>query len=313
MAIPRLPVLVAALSACVAPSTSTAPSPPDSDGGPPSSTVGVLVMAHGGGAEWNRTVSAAVAPLSERMPITLAFGMADPATLTASLDSLRDRGVEQVAVVRMFLSGRSFLTETRYLLGLDGDVHEGEHDSPAAHAGGMASMHGPLHPIEHGLTVATHQEGMLLSEEAGRILAGRAEGLSQSRGDESVLLVAHGMGDDAENDAVLASLDRVARGIRAAGFQEVETATLREDWPEKRAEAERRLRTFVERETAAGRRVLVVPARLSGFGPYAEVLDGLEYVPGEGLLPHDEISVWIERTAARIACAQGWESGLGTC
>lgn len=315
----RLLVLAAALGACVAPPPSPAP-PAGSGDDAPASSVGVLVMAHGGGPEWNRTVSEAVAPLAGRMPISLAFGMADPATLTASLDSLKGQGVERVAVVRMFLSGRSFLPETRYLLGLD-DAH-GERQSrpghdgdvgPQGHTGGMTSMHGPLHPIDHGLAVATHDEGLLLSVEAESILAARARELSHSSESESVLLIAHGMGDEAENDAVLAALGRVARKIEAAGFQEVETATLREDWPEKRAEAERRIRTFVEHQTAAGRRVLVVPARLTGFGPYAEVLNGLEYVPGEGLLPHREISTWIEKTAARVSCAQGWEIGAGGC
>lgn len=306
-------VLAVVLGACAAPA-STAP------GGPPAPAtergdpnLGVLVMAHGGGAEWNRTVSDAVAPVAEELPTALAFGMADPATLTASLDSLRARGARRVAVVRMFLSGRSFLAETQYLLGLD--AGRGGHPTAGERGPGvgMTSMHGALHPIDHGLEVATHDDGMLSSVEAERILTERARELSASPAEESVLLIAHGMGDEAENDQVLAALERVAEAVRSAGFHAVWTATLREDWPEERADAERAIRAFVERETAAGRRVLVVPARLSGFGPYADVLTGLEYRPGEGLLPHEEISGWIRGTAERIACSQGWRNGLGSC
>ena len=37
---------------------------------------GVLVMAHGGSPEWNRSVESAVEPLRSRCKIEIAFGMA---------------------------------------------------------------------------------------------------------------------------------------------------------------------------------------------------------------------------------------------
>jgi hypothetical protein len=80
--------------------------------------VGVLVMAHGGTEEWNAAVREAVEPLTENMPTAVAFGMADPLSLSASLAALEEAGVERVAVVRMFLSGESFAGQTKYLLGL---------------------------------------------------------------------------------------------------------------------------------------------------------------------------------------------------
>ena len=86
----------------------------------------------------------------------------------------------------------------------------------------------------------------------------------------------------------------------------VEVATLREDREEARVAAEAAIRSFVESQTAQGRRVLVLPYRLSGFGPYAAVLEGLDYVAGDGLLPHDAISRWIEQTAAGVACENAW-------
>ena len=42
---------------------------------------GVLVMAHGGGPEWNQSVLDAVAPLGERHPVEVAFGMADACSI----------------------------------------------------------------------------------------------------------------------------------------------------------------------------------------------------------------------------------------
>jgi len=38
---------------------------------------GVIVMAHGGDEGWNASVEAAVAPLRDRLPVEIAFGMAD--------------------------------------------------------------------------------------------------------------------------------------------------------------------------------------------------------------------------------------------
>ena len=59
--------------------------------------------------------------------------------------------------------------------------------------------------------------------------------------------------------------------------------------------------------------MIVVPARLSGFGPYAEVLEGLDYVGTSGLLPHPLITEWIRARALGIACIEEWESPLGAC
>jgi hypothetical protein len=62
--------------------------------------------------------------------------------------------------------------------------------------------------------------------------------------------------------------------------------TLREDWPDKRQAAEVRIRGFVERADREGGRAIVIPFRVQGFGPYTEVLNGLDYVSdGRGLVP----------------------------
>ena len=167
--------------------------------------------------------------------------------------------------------------------------------------------------VEHDLTVATHADGILVSSEAAAIMAARARDLSVDPDTESVLLVAHGMGDDSENERVLAAMDAIAEEVRKGDFARVRTATLREDWEGPREIAEAEIREYVEAEAAEGRRVLVLPMRLSGFGPYAEVLDGLAYVPGDGLLPHAEMATWVRRTADLVSCGAGWGSVTGAC
>ena len=49
--------------------------------------VGVLIMAHGADDEWNQSVVQAVDPISENLPVAIAFAMANPMPLQAGLDS----------------------------------------------------------------------------------------------------------------------------------------------------------------------------------------------------------------------------------
>ncbi len=63
---------------------------------------------------------------------------------------------------------------------------------------------------------------------------------------------------------------------------------------------------FVARAQAEGRKAIVIPFRLSGFGPYAEVLSGQEYVADKrGLLPHVNITSWIRRQAGELQARLG--------
>lgn len=131
------------------------------------------------------------------------------------------------------------------------------------------------------------------------ILVERATHLSVDPPSEDVLILAHGPGDEAENERWIAKISARAAAIRAARpFRRVQVHTLREDWPEKREAAERVVRQFVERAAAEQGRALVIPFRVEGFGPYAEVLKGLTYVSdGVGLLPHTQVTQWIARQA----------------
>jgi hypothetical protein len=289
-------VLLIAVAGCmpVIPPAQPAPTPPPAE-------VGVLVMAHGGSPEWNATVADAVAPLDAEIPTVVAYGMADPVTMASALDSLRSVGVDRVAVVRLFLSGQSFLKRTEYFLGLS-DNADASFVAPGPDA--------PPAPIDHGLSIATHQRGLMTSAEARQIAVERALAQSRERRSETVLLLAHGMGDEEENDRVLNAMALIATDLRQEGFAAVEVATLREDWGEKRVVAEAAIREFVAGQTDEGRRVLVVPIRLSGFGPYAKVLAGLDYTPAPGLLPHARVGDWIRQTASTVFCEKGWQSTM---
>ncbi len=268
---------------------------------------GLLVMAHGGTPEWNETVMAAVQPSTDVLPTAVAFGMANPYALQTALDELEKQGVERVAVVRMFLSGESFLDQTEYFLGLSG-----QRPDQFVLMGPAAADPDARFPLQHSMQVGTHTHGILDSRYVSNIMVDRAGALSTDPSNEAVLLIAHGMGDDGENNRVLASMTRAAGQLGAEGYADVEIATLREDWEEKRLAAEAEIREYV-RSQATQRDVLVIPLRLSGFGPYAEVLDGLEYSAGDGLLPHSDIGRWVLDTANDVTCASGWGPITGAC
>jgi hypothetical protein len=325
----RPSLLLAALAVLLAPSAAAQPA----DDAP-----GLLVMAHGGDPAWNASVEDALAPLRQRYPVALAFGMADPASLGAGLGELAERGAERVAIVRLFLDGRSFLHQTEYFLGLRDDppaqfILHGAHGAPAGHgaagghaAAGHGSGHGSEHgaaadhgsaadhsaaatpqPVDHDLALALSLDGLMQADEVSQILASRAEAISESPAEESVLVLAHGTGDDVENARWIAAMERLTGDLRADGYHAVRVETLREDWPEPRAAAERAIRGFVQAETEAGRRVLVVPFRLSGFGPYRTVLDGLDYTASEaGILPHAAVTAWVDREYRALLEREGW-------
>lgn len=268
---------------------------------------GILVMAHGGGEEWNGRVEDAVRPLRDRVPVSLALGMANPATMQAALDSLANEGVNTVAVVRLFVSGASFLHPTEFLLGL-------RPDPPKRAMVGHRMVSGTeLDPLANGSRILLEMEGLGGSDQAARILVDRASGAGIPPAESGVLLLAHGMGDEGEDRQVLRSMEDAARALSDGGYAEVHVGTLREDWASAREEAEERIRGLVAGMGERHRHVLVVPYRVSGFGPYADVLEGLEYVATEGFLPHPLITDWIAAKATARFCATGLVSPLGSC
>lgn len=284
-----------------APPASTAAQPMDGQPVP-----GLLVMAHGGSDAWNQSVGEAVAPLRGELPTALALGMADPVTLQAALDSLDAAGATDVAVVRLFLSGTSFLHQTEYLFGL--------RDDPPPHPMLMHGPHGAgeLAPLRHDQRILLSREGLSDSPAAANIVASRAEAIDPGHV-APVLVLAHGMGSEEDNRALLADMEAATARLAGMGFTRVRAATLREDWPEARARSEAEIRAWLEEAADAGPEPVVVPYRLSGFGPYAKVLAGLSYQGTEGLLPDPSITGWLRSQAGQLFCRGGVASPLGGC
>lgn len=269
-----------------------APKAAAQDAAPPE-IPGLLVMAHGGDEDWNQAVRDAIDPLRAETPTALAFGMANPHTLQEAVNQLESHGVTRIEVVRLFISGDSFLPETEYAFGI-------RSDKPAGHF-----MHEP-HPLRLSVPVQLSSRGLMDVPRLGGILADRVRPLSSDPTREAVLIIGHGPGSDEENERWMANMDAMADSVRAiAPFSEVEVITLREDWTGKRAIAEAAIHAFMQRQEGEGQRVLVLPFRLRGFGPYAEVLEGFTYsADPNGFLPDARITVWIRQEFRRLASLQ---------
>lgn len=281
-----------------------------------SSRAGVLVMAHGGNPEWDAGVLETLAPLQQKYALEVAFGMADAYSLQEAVSRLEHQGVTDIAVVRLFISGESWYERTQQILGLQPgaparetpargqDAHTQHDDHSATHASAHSTSPAAAHnthrmefwQLQTQANFSMSTEGLADAEGMSDVLLSRAQDLSHNPAQEDVLILAHGPEDDGENERWLSAIsERTDRLQAEGGFHEIRVATLREDWPEKRELAQQQVRDFIAASRAAGRTPIVIPYRVHGFGPYAQALDGLDYVSdGKGLIPHPAVTRWIE-------------------
>lgn len=263
--------------------------------------LGVLVMAHGGSPEWNQGVLDTVAPLAEEYTLEIAFGMADAVSMQEAVARLEERGVDRIAVVRLFISGESWYERTEQILGMkegapDRAAAMAAADEHAGHAMPAAMGHSmEFWKIDTAARFALSQPGLAEAAEMSEVLLARAAALSKNPAQEDVLILAHGPGDDAEDARWIAYIEERVTMLRTTHpFRNVKVSTLREDWEDKRVGAEQEVRAFVDNAKATGGTAIVIPYRVHGFGPYAEVLEGLDYVADEqGLIPHAGVTRWI--------------------
>lgn len=263
---------------------------------------GVLVMAHGGSSDWNTAVEESLDVLRKRYPVEIAFGMADAGSLESAVRRLEAKGVAHVGVVRMFISGESWYERTLQILGeLEG--------APAKNQSNHSSLN-PRMPmgfwqIETDLVFHVSKEGLADAEEMDEVLLSRVSKLSSDPASEVVAVIAHGPADDSENNRWLAKIsERTNLLKRDLGVKDIEVFTLREDWEEKRAGAEELIRSYIQQANDAGLHPIVVPYRVQGFGPYATVLEGLDYSADHlGLVPHDNIALWIKNQVDEVLTA----------
>ena len=291
----RLPILAAlfTLASCVAIPVA------ESDNLADEFNFGVMVMAHGGSDEWNAHLAEAIEPLQERYPVEMALGMADAGSIEDAIRRLESRGVNHVGVVRVFVSGESWYDRTLQILGVQDGAPP--RPDPERLEEIRAEMRMPMGfwKVDTELAFHVSVDGLADAGEIDEVITSRVRGLSSDPANEVAVVIAHGPGDDDENRRWLEKIsERTGNAGEQLGLREIRVFTLREDWPEKRNEAEQEIRSYVEQANSQGLTPIVVPFRLQGFGPYERVLDELDYrADGLGLLPHENVGLWISSQA----------------
>jgi CbiX len=276
---------------------------------------GIILLAHGGSAEWNARVTELVAQVDRSRPTEVAFGMATRFTIQAAIDRLVARGVTEIAAVPLFVSSwSSVITSTEYLLGVRAEApaalavyakmhHEqvvsgvlaGHEDHVAAD--GMSPVKSPV-PIR--MTPALNDHPIV-----AEILASRARSISRNAVEEAVIIVAHGPNEDEENSRWLADMASVAARIASSEkFAAVDYLTLRDDAPKPvKDHATADLRLVVTKRVGAGQRVLIVPLLISFGGidrGLRDRLEGLPYTMADAaLMPDDRLVTWVLSIAER--------------
>jgi sirohydrochlorin ferrochelatase len=280
---------------------------------------GILLLAHGGNAEWNRHVTELAAQVDRTKPTEVAFGMATRATIQAAIDRLSARGVSEIVAVPLFVSSwSSVITSTEYLLGQRDEappqlatfakMNHGNHGTAATsgasttghdghgdHAREAPDPRSPVtSPVPIRMTRALNDHPIVAD-----ILASRARSISHQPQAESVVIVAHGPTEDEDNRRWLADMASLAeRAGKAEAFASIDYLTLRDDAPKPvRDQATAELRSIVSRRLGEGRRVLIVPLLVSFGGierGLRQRLEGLSYtMPDAALVPDLRLVQWV--------------------
>ena len=252
---------------------------------------GLLLMAHGGTEEWNEAVQNATTEISDKYPVEIAFGMADAGSIEESVRRLEGLGVEDVGVVRMFVSGESGYERTQQILGiLEGAPSKGANETPP-----NTFMPMGFWKIETDIKFHLSEDGLADATEMDEVIVSRIKGLIRQPEREVAIVIAHGTGSDEEDSRWVKKItQRTETAKLTLGLRDIKVFTLREDWFAKRGEAESNIRTYMESVINDGLNPLVIPFRVHGFGPYARVLEGLDYRADKlGLLPHENVNLWV--------------------
>lgn len=284
---------------------------------------GILLLAHGGSAEWNARVTELATTVNATRPTEVAFGMASRATIQEGIDRLVARGVTEIVAVPLFISSwSSVITSSEYLLGVRADapaalaIYAKMNHGPATTPPAPAAGHEGHTPTADGTTPVRSTVPIRVTSAlndhpiVADILASRARTISRTPANESLIIVAHGPNEETDNNRWLADMRTLAARVgETERYAAIDYLTLRDDAPKPvRDAATAQLRGVVQRGLAAGRRVLIVPLLISFGGiekGLRERLTGLDYtLAPAALMPDDRMAAWVLAIAERRSTAQ---------
>ena len=261
------------------------------------STVGTMVIAHGGSPAWNALVRVAAMDARTDGPVDVSFLMGPEASSHRFQDAARrlvDRGARKIVVVPVLVSSHSgHFEQIRYLVGATDSLSDMMH-----HHLHMAGIERARVNVPIALAPAIDGDPAIVP-----VLSERALALATEPARQALFLVGHGPSTPDEYAIWMRQVRDLADSVQTAtGFVDVRTGLLWDDSPPPvRAEAVLRIRDLITlQHMATGRPVVVVPLLISRGRVSDEKipadLAGLEIAySGDGLLPHAAMSRWIEK------------------
>lgn len=244
--------------------------------GPGGDGRGVVVVAHGGGAEWNRPVLEVVDAVELPWPVEAAFLFgAEGASVAGAVARLRARQVERVVAVPLFVSSHS------------------SHSTMVA---------GAVRESARGCCVEVTR-ALDRSPELAAALIDRALALVESPAGHPIHLVGHGPNAEEDYRRWMEELEPVAEMVRRdGGFVDVRVGLVRDDAADAvRSAAVTAIRASIEEQNReTGQPVVVVPVLVStGFLSTRRLPEDLAGLPirydPAGLAPHPALARWVER------------------
>lgn len=272
-----------------------------------SESVGVLLVSHGAGREWNAQVEAVASAAQLPGPVELVYLMGPDAPSHRFQDAatrLAANGVSAIVVVPLLVSSYSgHYEQIRWLAGMTDSLSPlmREHLHHAGHERAQVAV-----PIRLAAALDDSPAMAQVLAERGRALVpGDVSG-------RALFLVAHGPNSAEDHAAWMENLRRVADTVqRLSGFGDVRVETVRDDAPAAvRREAVTRVRELIAMQyRLTGDSVAVVPVLISrgrvSREKFLADLDGLPVLySGEPLLPHPALARWLEarvRESSRVA------------
>lgn len=257
--------------------------------------IGVVIMPHGANQPYNDAVEQVITPLRSRYTIEMAYGMADAETLRRAVMRLEAQGIRHIVFVRLYALSHQMKGLSDYILGLSEIPPDESHE----HGGHGAAFNPPPLQVRSQAVFSTFG-GYEEAPSLAAILDERIMQISKNPPTETVILVAHGSEDDADNERWLGVMNghikQLTQKPEYRRFRAIEAVTIREDWTEKREEALARLRKMIQQGNQSGGKVVLVSNRLYGGGPYRELLKGESFLMNDkGFAPHPALTSWLEQ------------------
>ncbi len=262
--------------------------------------VGVMIIAHGGGPEWDGRVDSLAAAVQRdakiQGPVGVSFLMGPGATTHRFQDvvgQLRAKGAQRIVVVPLLVSSYSGHYEQIRYLARQVDTLDVE----MMHHLGMSGIERASADIPITVTPALDSAPQLT-----RIVSDRAREMAPNPQGRALFIFGHGPNEATEYAAWMANLRPVADSVRAStGFSSVLIELVRDDAPAPvRAEAVKRARELILLQHSATKQPVVVVPLLVSMGSVMRLklpkdLDGLpiEYAKNP-LLPHTALVDWVE-------------------